>query len=122
MEKALKERFKNMRRSFRTGLEFTPGRKGKSLNHRWSADSSSRMLDDVTYKHHKSCLLKNYSTSKGILRLMNDTAGNRRQWIQDKRPTVDIILKELPCLKSYDVVCIIEHVLLIMIQLYYFYS
>lgn len=65
----------------------------------------SQLLDNVTYERHKTCLAHHKSTSESVLMLMRETAANRRQWIQEEKPSLQTILKEFPCLKTYSLVC-----------------
>ena len=100
--------FKNMRRvprSSRTGLDFTPpDRKKESALHQ-GLSHSGRILDDLTYQRHKTALSQEYDRKMKItestLMLMQETAANRRKWIQEERPSVTIVIKEFPCLKEY---------------------
>lgn len=92
-------------RSSRTGLDFTPpDRKKESALHQ-GLSHSGRILDDLTYQRHKTALSQEYDRKMKItestLMLMQETAANRRKWIQEERPSVTIVIKEFPCLKEY---------------------
>lgn len=113
--KALKNRFKNMRRvprSARTGLDFTPPdtnrKKKNALHQNWSQSTSGQVLDELTYQRHKTALVRDHERKKtsteSTLIMMRETAANRRQWIQEERPTVTVIIKEFPYLKDPPVV------------------
>ena len=112
--KALKNRFKNMRRiprSAHTGLHFSPPSKISKggLNHAWPvSNKGGRSLDSLTYERHKASLKRDYDKkkecSKSAIILMKETSANRREWIQKERPTVSTIITEFPYLKYYSVV------------------
>ena len=116
--KSLKNRFKNVPRSARTGLEFTPPSKKKksTLNHNWT-NEESRILDETTYQRHKAALIRDYdskvsSKADSTSTLMKETAANRREWILKERPTIKTIIKHFPYLKEEHVVSQLSSIIL----------
>ena len=95
---------RRVRPSARTGLDFVPPNKALFSGLKHGSSWCGRLLDATTYKRHKTCLAPQKSTSESTVLLMKETAENRRQWIKNERPTVQMILKEFPCLKDYKVV------------------
>lgn len=79
-----------------------------ALHQNWSQSTSGRVLDELTYQRHKTALVRDHERKKtsteSTLIMMRETAANRRQWIQEERPTVTVIIKEFPYLKDPPVV------------------
>lgn len=113
-EKALKTRFKNLRRQPRadnTGFEFTPPSKKRQLgllNHECPSSVQPMTLDDHTYERHLKALNKASSktakNNEAIISLLRETAPNRRQWIVEERPQVSTVLQKFEALRMYDMV------------------
>ena len=113
-EKALKTRFKNLRRQPRadnTGLEFTPPSKKRRLsllNHECPSSVQPMTLDDHTYERHLKALDKASSktakNNEAIISLLRETAPNRRRWIVEERPQVSTVLQNFEALRMYDMV------------------
>ena len=109
----METRFRNIRRKPRSssiGLEFSPPTKKKKIGIH-SCPQSSSLTDDATYKLHLKELekqwLKKTKSKSALSSLMAETSANRHKWIVEEKPSVLEVTRKFPMLKTFDMVCIL---------------